>query len=47
MRLLTVMAPMKGAKVVVYHAQWAYILTRFGLMKDDKVKVIVVERGAT
>lgn len=46
MRLLTVMAPMEDAKVV-YHAQWAYILTRFGLMKDDKVKVIVVERGAT
>ncbi len=25
------MAPFKGAKVVVYHPQWIYILTRFGL----------------
>jgi len=62
------MEPFKGQKVVVYHALWAYILTRFGLvqvgtieerpgipptpthlvkliqlMKDDKVKVVVVE----
>jgi zinc/manganese transport system substrate-binding protein len=25
------MAPIKGARVVVYHPQWAYILNRFGL----------------
>jgi len=25
------MAPFKGAKVVVYHPQWIYLLTRFGL----------------
>ena len=62
------LAPFKGAPVVVYHAQWAYLLARFGLtqvgtveerpgippapghvakliqlMKDEKVKVIIVE----
>ncbi len=62
------LAPFKGAPVVVYHAQWAYLLTRFGLtqvgtveerpgippapghvakliqlMKDEKVKVLIVE----
>ena len=62
------LAPFKGAPVVVYHAQWAYLLTRFGLtqigtveerpgippapghvakliqlMKDEKVKVVIVE----
>jgi hypothetical protein len=47
MRWQAVMAPMKGAKVVVSHVPWAYILTRFGLMNDDKGEVIVVERGAT
>jgi len=25
------MAPFKGSKVVVYHPQWIYLLTRFGL----------------
>ncbi len=67
-RWSTVMEPFKGAKVIVYHAQWAYLLARFGLvqvgtveerpgippapghlvkliqlMKDEKVKVIIVE----
>ena len=62
------LAPFKGAPVVVHHAQWAYLLARFGLtqvgtveerpgippapghvakliqlMKDEKVKVIIVE----
>ena len=62
------LAPFKGAPVVVYHAQWAYLLARFGLtqvgtveerpgippapghvakliqlMKDEKVKVVIVE----
>jgi zinc/manganese transport system substrate-binding protein len=62
------LAPFKGAPVVASHAQWAYLLTRFGLtqvgtieerpgipptpghlakliqlMRDDKVKVVVVE----
>ena len=62
------LAPFKGAPVVVNHAQWAYLLARFGLtqvgtieerpgipptpghlakliqlMKDDKVKVVIVE----
>jgi zinc/manganese transport system substrate-binding protein len=25
------MEPLKGAKVIVYHPQWIYLLTRFGL----------------
>src|SRR5262249_61013612 len=25
------LGPLKGAKVVVYHPQWIYLLTRFGL----------------
>jgi len=62
------LAPFKGAPVVVYHAQLAYLLARFGLtqvgtveerpgippapghvakliqlMKDEKVKVVIVE----
>jgi len=62
------LAPFKGAPVVVYHTQWAYLLARFGLtqvgtveerpgippapghvakliqlMKDEKVKVVIVE----
>ena len=62
------LAPFKGAPVVVNHAQWAYLLARFGLtqvgtveerpgippapghvakliqlMKDEKVKVVIVE----
>jgi zinc/manganese transport system substrate-binding protein len=27
------MEPLKGAKVVVYHPQWIYLLTRFGLVQ--------------
>lgn len=27
------MDPVRGAKVVVYHGQWAYLLTRFGLVQ--------------
>ena len=27
------MEPVRGAKVVVYHDQWAYLLTRFGLVQ--------------
>ncbi len=67
-RWSAMMEPFKGAKVIVYHTQWAYLLTRFGLvqvgtveerpgippapghlvkliqlMKDEKVKVIIVE----
>jgi zinc/manganese transport system substrate-binding protein len=62
------MAPVKGGKVVVYHPDMVYFLTRFGLvqvamvedrpgippspqhlvslirlMKDEKVKVVLVE----
>ncbi len=25
--------PFKGAKVVVYHPQWIYLLSRFGLIQ--------------
>ena len=67
-RWTAAMQPFKGAKVVVYHPQWAYLLTRFGLvqagtvedrpgipatpahlvrliqlMRDDRVKVLIVE----
>ena len=37
-RWTATMAPFKGAKVVVYHAQWAYILTRFGLVQVGTVE---------
>jgi ABC-type Zn uptake system ZnuABC Zn-binding protein ZnuA len=37
-RWAAVMAPYKGAKVVVYHTQWAYILTRFGLVQVGTVE---------
>lgn len=30
--------PFKGAKVVVYHPQWIYLLTRFGLVEDGWVE---------
>jgi ABC-type Zn uptake system ZnuABC Zn-binding protein ZnuA len=34
----TTMAPFRGAKVVVYHAQWGDILTRFGLVQVGTVE---------
>jgi zinc/manganese transport system substrate-binding protein len=32
------MEPVKGAKVVVYHPQWIYFLTRFGLVESGWVE---------
>jgi zinc/manganese transport system substrate-binding protein len=32
------LAPFKGAPVVVYHTQWAYLLARFGLMQVGTVE---------
>jgi zinc/manganese transport system substrate-binding protein len=32
-RWIKTMEPVKGAKVVVYHPQWIYFLTRFGLVQ--------------
>ena len=32
------MAPFKGAKVVVYHPLWSYLLTRFGLVQVGTVE---------
>jgi zinc/manganese transport system substrate-binding protein len=32
-RWIRAMEPLKGAKVVVYHPQWIYLLTRFGLVQ--------------
>ena len=32
------MAPFKGAKVVVNHNQWVYLLTRFGLVQAGTVE---------
>ena len=32
------MAPFKGAKVVVYHPLWSYLLTRFGLVQAGTVE---------
>ncbi len=33
-----IMEPVKGAKVVVYHPQWIYFLTRFGLLEAGWVE---------
>ncbi|MBI3635387.1 MAG: zinc ABC transporter substrate-binding protein, partial [Candidatus Rokubacteria bacterium] len=32
-RWTTMLAPVRGAKVIVYHPQWIYLLTRFGLVQ--------------
>ncbi|PYM82566.1 MAG: hypothetical protein DME13_17335 [Candidatus Rokuibacteriota bacterium] len=32
------MEPVKGSKVVVYHPQWIYFLTRFGLIETGWVE---------
>ena len=32
------LVPFKGAKVVVYHPQWVYVLTRFGLVQVGTVE---------
>jgi ABC-type Zn uptake system ZnuABC Zn-binding protein ZnuA len=32
------LAPFKGAKVVVYHPMWVYLLTRFGLVQVGAVE---------
>ncbi len=46
-RWQTMMEPVRGAKVVVYHPDFIYFLTRFGLiqvaMKEERVKMILVE----
>ncbi len=37
-RWRAVMEPFKGAKVVVYHPDWAYLLTRFGLVQAGTIE---------
>lgn len=32
------MEPLKGSKVIVYHPQWIYFLTRFGLIEAGRVE---------
>src|SRR3989442_3396358 len=37
-RWLKMMEPGRGSKVVVYHTQWIYFLTRFGLVQVSSLE---------